>query len=708
MSKSLVLRWVALPLAAVGVAALFVAAQNVEPSGEAARMEGFSQPDGTNYFAVSLRAAPAPAPGPRDVVILFSSAASQVGGYREKSLEAVQATLAALDPRDRVKIMAYDLHAVSITKDFVAPNSPAVAQAMAGLRQRVPLGAADLEGALMAAASSYRGDSKAARAIVLIGEGTSRANALAPEQFEKLVSSLVAERTPVLSYGIGPRIDQPMLWALAGRTGGMAIEDSAYLTSGKVGGMLTSAAHAPVYWPTGQAKWPEGTEVYPKILPPLRSDRDTVLVGTSKTTAAQKLALSVEGPNGPQALDWDLPAIHSDSANGYLRPVVEQARIDGGVTLPLVDMASLRQAREDLLVGGRNLDQLARSALAANNLDGAEKLVAEALRRDPRDPEATALREALAKRRAAPAAAAGAPPAPADNLPPAGPANDLNLVGTLPAAGAPSGAAEGANVGAESARISAAEQATQMEVTAVINQARAAMGTDPAGALAKLRDKTEQVRQLPEIRPELRDQLLGQLQQAIRAGKARQTEFENHMRQIQEAEAAAKERMLVADSMQRRQQKVRQLMDRFEVLISEGKFKEAEEDTAGEVAKIVDSSMDRVNNPVAVDATLYARTKGAVNDILALRVQKQKGFLDTMFQVEKSHVPMADEPPIIYPPAEVWKELTARRKERYSASEMSHHGAADKKIDEALKSPTTIEFVETPLQDVIDYLKDLH
>jgi hypothetical protein len=234
------------------------------------------------------------------------------------------------------------------------------------------------------------------------------------------------------------------------------------------------------------------------------------------------------------------------------------------------------------------------------------------------------------------------------------------------------------------------------------------MGTDPAGALAKLRDKTEQVRQLPEIRPELRDQLLGQLQQAIRAGKARQTEFENHMRQIQEAEAAAKERMLVADSMQRRQQKVRQLMDRFEVLISEGKFKEAEEDTAGEVAKIVDSSMDRVNNPVAVDATLYARTKGAVNDILALRVQKQKGFLDTMFQVEKSHVPMADEPPIIYPPAEVWKELTARRKERYSASEMSHHGAADKKIDEALKSPTTIEFVETPLQDVIDYLKDLH
>ena len=79
-----------------------------------------------------------------------------------------------------------------------------------------------------------------------------------------------------------------------------------------------------------------------------------------------------------------------------------------------------------------------------------------------------------------------------------------------------------------------------------------------------------------------------------------------------------------------------------------------------------------------------------------------------MFQVEKSHVPFADEPPIVYPPAEVWKELTARRKEKYSAADCRTAGSAEKKIDEALKSPTTIEFVETPLQDVIDYLKDLH
>ena len=70
--------------------------------------------------------------------------------------------------------------------------------------------------------------------------------------------------------------------------------------------------------------------------------------------------------------------------------------------------------------------------------------------------------------------------------------------------------------------------------------------------------------------------------------------------------------------------------------------------------------------------------------------------------------PFADDPPIVYPDAEVWKELTARRKEKYTATELSRRSPAEKKIEEALKQPTQIEFVETPLKDVVDYLKDLH
>ena len=39
---------------------------------------------------------------------------------------------------------------------------------------------------------------------------------------------------------------------------------------------------------------------------------------------------------------------------------------------------------------------------------------------------------------------------------------------------------------------------------------------------------------------------------------------------------------------------------------------------------------------------------------------------------------------------------------------MKVRGPAEKKIEAALKSPTQLEFVDTPLTDVIDYLKDYH
>ena len=67
-----------------------------------------------------------------------------------------------------------------------------------------------------------------------------------------------------------------------------------------------------------------------------------------------------------------------------------------------------------------------------------------------------------------------------------------------------------------------------------------------------------------------------------------------------------------------------------------------------------------------------------------------------------------DEPPIVYPDAEVWRELTARRWEKYSSMSLASMGTADKKIAEALNDPTQIEFLETPLEDAVGYLRDYH
>ena len=94
----------------------------------------------------------APAAGPRDVVILFNTSAGQTGDYRAKGIEALKALLAGLPAGDRVQLMAVDLNADPLTAKFVAPQSKEMADALAALDARVPLGATDMEKALSAAA----------------------------------------------------------------------------------------------------------------------------------------------------------------------------------------------------------------------------------------------------------------------------------------------------------------------------------------------------------------------------------------------------------------------------------------------------------------------------------------------------------------------------------------------------------------------------
>ncbi len=51
--------------------------------------------------------------------------------------------------------------------------------------------------------------------------------------------------------------------------------------------------------------------------------------------------------------------------------------------------------------------------------------------------------------------------------------------------------------------------------------------------------------------------------------------------------------------------------------------------------------------------------------------------------------------------------MTLRRK-KFASVDLKKQSQAEIKIRKALDEPTNLEFVETPLTDVIDYLKDLH
>ena len=46
---------------------------------------------------------------------------------------------------------------------------------------------------------------------------------------------------------------------------------------------------------------------------------------------------------------------------------------------------------------------------------------------------------------------------------------------------------------------------------------------------------------------------------------------------------------------------------------------------------------------------------------------KEDRFLLTMLQVDRSHVPFPDEPPVAFPPAVTWRELSNYRRDKYDA-----------------------------------------
>jgi hypothetical protein len=406
----------------------------------------------------------------------------------------------------------------------------------------------------------------------------------------------------------------------------------------------------------------------------------------------------MDGPAGAQKLAWDIPALKADAANGYLVTLVAQAKSDGGRTLPLVDRASLATAKQEIEAGGHGLTYFARVALDGGNLESADKLAGEALNRNPNDNVARAIKETVAAKKA------GKAPAPADaaksgeNPLVGGEPGDLSLQGG--AAPPPDGAVAATAI--HQAR--ALEEQWQKDVQSTINKARGLVAEKPGEAENLIQAKINDLAVMTELRAEIRDRLMGMLRTARREIKHRAEELTRREQERIREYVARREQEMTNLALARRQSKVKQLMDRYDALMAEGRCRLAEE-AASEAEKVTQGCE---TGGMIIAAAQDSRFRGACDDIMAVRVAKQKGFVDAIYRTEHSHVPAADDPPIVYPDGEFWRDLTARRKDKYSSTDLSRRSPAEKKIEEALKQPTQIEFVETPLRDVVDYLKDLH
>ncbi len=646
---------------------------------------GTYEKNGQSYFALSLMPQAAADPAQKnEVVILVDTSASQAGRYRAEEVEALQAMLGNMTPNDRVQLMAVDMKAAPMSAGFVAPQGPEMQAALAKLNGRTPLGATDLEAGLRAAAGSFA-DAGAARTVIYIGDGMSKANLPTDAPLQKLISDLRGGHVSVSSYMVGQERNIPLMAALANQTGGVVATER----PDQVG----ASVHAAVLWPTSASLSENVAASYPAEMPPVRSDRDSIVIGTLAATSPVKAEVSGTLNGKSVKWNWNVAPEKPSEDFGFLPKLVDMAAADKGLTLPTAGSVALREAAYVTLNSAQQMVKIASEALASGNFLGAEKVADAALARDPSNPEAQAIKEAARK-----GTAAGKAPA---NVEP-----ELKLTGLAEPTAAGGLLAEtlaeppGFLNRVESERRVLAGK-MRAEVDNSLGAAKKLMTTNPDQAEQDLKLTLEDIERTPDLEPEVRAQLRRQVENAIRLARQEKIRVDQAIAVAQEQKAAALEQERLNDALAIQQQRVKQIVDRFDSLMDEQRYATADEEIVPEIQKLAPNT--------SIDSALnYAgRFQRVVHENEAVWRLRQDQFVRTMFTVEQALVPFADEPPIVYPPADQWEDLTLRR-QKYKAVDLGKVGGTEQRIFNELSKETNVDFVEQPLKDAMMYLGDLH
>jgi VWA domain-containing protein len=716
-------------------------------SGQARRVRMMTyQQEGETFYALSLTPDLTDTETDQtDLVILFDTSASQQGIYREMAFAALEALLSGLRPQDRVQILMADLDAKPITDGFVATGSLELKEAVLRLRQEAPLGSTNMQLVMQKAAELYTDASSIGRSVLYLGDGNSGANLLDSAALRQTVSILRKTRVAVSSYAIGPRVDAELLAALANQTGGNLYvagplvwqDDSAGISSSRaqeenyrngknVGTMMSNWTRAIVLWPDHIQFPAELGQTYPSVMPPLRTDRDTILLGRTSdrldgppfqmTVNASAGVVNASAVKNTFSLQWTATPVAPHEDYAYLAQIVRSADRDEGLSLPTVGSAGLAEVAR--VVGSQTdyLMVLAQHAVASGNRMAAGQITQAVLRSDPGNVQARTVQHALNK--------------PTDGVEQGGQAKSIPTEQTTVDRALLTGQVENGQVEDEMILVGPEEESlldghlrhgfgnagqlldqveqerrvfAQMlakDVENTILEARSMMTGNPQVAIQQLKLALDNVKQAADLDEAKRAELTDKLKSTMKEGIHQASLKDELDRQREEQLAAVRERKMLNDQLLYNIQREKQLMDRFNSLIDERRYQQAEE-----VANIAEEADPGGVTPRV--ATHWTRMKRHHDLQKTVRAARHKAYWESLYDIERSLMPFSGEPPIVYPDAQVWEELTNRRK-KYASVDLKSQGKAEMRIMAALREPlkAPLEYFGQPLSEIMNLLQE--
>ncbi len=705
----------------------------------------YDAPNGTSYHALSLRGyGDAESAQPRDHVLLVDTSASQTGEHRQQTLKVLDACLAALRPVDRVQMIAIDVKGQKLTTAFVAPQSAEAKAAIAKLRKRVPLGSTDLLAGLQLAAKTL--EASKSGSVIYLGDGMSVGQLIETAAMKTLVANFRQCQIPVHSYAVGPRTDLQLLGVLGLHTGGMLLVDELIdekeQSAKQTGEKLAVAAAAPVFYPQTLTTEPRLEALLP-ALPPIRMDRETVLLGQGTVKGDVRVTLAGTVNGVARQMQWTVAAKSGQTSNTFLASAWNIAKQDDGLSQPLAGTELLNYARkshEDRIMAMAARGQ---QALAARDLVQARQMAWAIRQVDPTNVQSQTILNASHKlnemhfalvqdaQPAAEAPAAEAPPeAPAAEAPPEAPAAEAPAAEATPAEPAPEAPASEAGAAPVDPSVDNSDDAPggtiapgdllkkneelikvkvqilKRLVENVIDASQRAAASDPDAALAELKRAQSTVEASGDVDPTTRQELVRRLinvQQQVGAQKAK-LEQVKLLAARQQALTQANRRVI--SEIEVRDEKLERLIDQVRNLINQGYLgREDAFEQAESVARVA-WELNPYSGTTAA-AIFDAEAAGQLDKAARIHALTADAFLAALYQSELAHIPFPDEPPVVYPPAEVWQALTERRK-KWKSVDLVRDNKIEEEIRQRLDDPSTVKFIDTPFIDCLKFLADEH
>ncbi|MBL8798390.1 MAG: VWA domain-containing protein, partial [Planctomycetia bacterium] len=679
---------------------------------------------------------------PRDLLILVDTSASQVRGPLDTARQIADGLVAAAKADDRVAIMTVNTPAATqnLTRALEPAQSAKVKEALKALKQEVPFGGNDLKNAFEKAIAAFDGREGRQRVIVYLGSGKSLLSPIANADRMQLCEKMVGKEISFFPVPLGANLEPVNLHGFTTGTGGLLVRMANDDTAATAVEKLTKAIAAPVLYTKKFTVPVEVTECYPTKLPPLRSDSPTLVVG--KLRPGANFVYTVDGElNGKHtSLRLTEPVPVAEIDNFFLIGMVEQWKAADRKEAPSPFRAdrALAMSFERGRLQRDELNAQGAWAVEEGKLDVAAQMFGQARKIDPQDPDADAGMKIVEKMKAGLLNkdklrdALGKPDDPAILIQKQGGKVKLDrgrmdkmvamlqpeekMAGPNAVAQQPGGDANFPPDKEPLLRLQQQRQAVEEQrITQIVNeaerQARRILPSDPEAAHDVLKRTLASIRDNADLGPQARQNLMNRLEVSLRNADIQGARIKRDLEEALRREADARARIAAADERLRGEEQVQRRIRAFNELMNTGRVEEAHKE-----ALVLQA--DTVNRGGQIHPTMVAAHDMGINAIHIREQQEikratEERYLLTMLQVDKSHIPFPDEPPVGFPPAAIWRELTKRRKlAGYDSVGLGENQADRNKanqIHEKLSKPVNLEKgidANTALKDALDFLAD--